>query len=762
MAGFAEELRRIPMSQGLGATLARAADYAQAQQHGEVALEHLLLALTEDDDAGQVLAASHVDLALLTADVSSYLGGLPGGGVAGQVSLALDLKRILEAAAAAASQGRRREINGAIVLAAIVGDGRSAAAHMLRSQGLTFEEAIKALQRALAPAPQPAPAPTKLEKPDAEDILATARARVQTRAAPGLPPVAPRPEPIVEPVVDVKPEPVAAKAEPVVVASKPEPLPVKADPIVDLPPVAPVAPTPSWPPEVRSSEPGTQTKAPVVDFDAVQAEIEAARYREAAQVLAPSYEPEEPAYDQTYDDAPDPGVNDFGEASRYATPLQAAPQLPMPMPPMLPPMATIPPPAPSRYAQPHAPPSPGSRWPAPVAPAWRDQQDAYRIAEEAALPPAPPSLPPPFAMEHGGASMAPLPPVEARWDEPPHPAAPAGTQHGWPGPDLTANPAGYDQRHQPYDGRHDMEFGAHFPPPAPPPMSWPEMSGPDMTGAGMSGPGPGALDHSSPNAFAHNGHGYVEAGPQPDHGYGGEQQNYDPSWPHQEAAPHWGEAGDGSAGYADEGGPSLPAVTLPLQESGGPADRQPAARARRRRSADRPTAGHMGESIPRKMRVNAASSVDVRLTKAEFLGLLDGLSEETDYGVETGCLSVKLRAPDGQFMIDPVSPETQWADVDAGFGTSDSVSWRWTVTPLKSGRRRLQLAVSVRTPSVAGPAAVTALPEQIITVRVGRNYGRGLAKLLGWIAIAVVGGLFAKYGLPLLDPVIAEVLKLMK
>ena len=65
-----------------------------------------------------------------------------------------DLKRILEAAAAAASQGKRREINGAIVLAAIVGEGRSTSAHMLRAQGMTFEEAIKALQRSQLAAAQ--------------------------------------------------------------------------------------------------------------------------------------------------------------------------------------------------------------------------------------------------------------------------------------------------------------------------------------------------------------------------------------------------------------------------------------------------------------------------------------------------------------------------------------------------------------------------------------------------------------------------------
>jgi neural Wiskott-Aldrich syndrome protein len=187
VAGITETLKRIPMSQGLMGTLARAAEYAQAQQHGEVALEHLLLALTEDSDAVPVLEASHVDLSLLTADVSQYLGGIEPQAVA-----------VLEAAAAAASQGRRREINGAIVLAAIVGDGRSSAAHMLRGQGLTFEEAIKALQRAMAAPVAPAlpsAAPAQMARPvamaptgpvDSEDILATARQRVQLRAAPGL------------------------------------------------------------------------------------------------------------------------------------------------------------------------------------------------------------------------------------------------------------------------------------------------------------------------------------------------------------------------------------------------------------------------------------------------------------------------------------------------------------------------------------------------------------------------------------------------
>src|SRR5262245_37272047 len=138
-----DELGRIPMSPFLTATLTRAAEYATAQFHREVTLEHLLLALAEDPEASVVLKSSNVDLARLTAEVSDYLGHSierVDPSEAQPVVISSDLRRVLEAAAAAAQQGRRREINGAIVLAAIVGDGKSTAAHFLRNQGLTFEE----------------------------------------------------------------------------------------------------------------------------------------------------------------------------------------------------------------------------------------------------------------------------------------------------------------------------------------------------------------------------------------------------------------------------------------------------------------------------------------------------------------------------------------------------------------------------------------------------------------------------------------------
>lgn len=153
VANVLEELGQIPMSPYLVTTLGRATDYASQQSHRFVSLEHLLLALTEDPEASIVLRTSDVDIAQLTTEVSNHLGQQNDRVSANETpaqTISEELRRVLGAAAAAAQQGRRREINGAIVLAAIVGDGKSAAAHILRTQGLTFEEAIRALQRAVS------------------------------------------------------------------------------------------------------------------------------------------------------------------------------------------------------------------------------------------------------------------------------------------------------------------------------------------------------------------------------------------------------------------------------------------------------------------------------------------------------------------------------------------------------------------------------------------------------------------------------------
>ena len=226
---LAEELSSIPMSTHLGQSLERAHRFAREQSHRAVTLEHLLLALTEDAEAALILEAANIELGRLSTEVSGYLGRMPedmrGEGSA-EPRPDGELLRVLQAAASAAKQSRRRQIDGAIVLAAMVGDGKTPAAGLLKALGMTFEEAIRALQRAntkvrLKPTlkASPAPATPKADaaaEPDdaeqsaqtpaessqaasagepstdaarapqsAEDILAAARTRIQRRTGMG-------------------------------------------------------------------------------------------------------------------------------------------------------------------------------------------------------------------------------------------------------------------------------------------------------------------------------------------------------------------------------------------------------------------------------------------------------------------------------------------------------------------------------------------------------------------------------------------------
>jgi hypothetical protein len=218
---IADLLQSIPMSPSLSESFGRAGEFARQQSHRALLLEHLLLAFTEDPDASGVLRACNVDISRLGTDVSGYLGGLledmraPPGTEPGPDP---ELLRVMEAARQAAQQSRRRAIDGAIVLAAIVGDGKTPAAGLLKAHGMTFDEAIRTLQKASAqarskqyapsatrtPAEKPAvqetekePAPPSPERPASpggsappppsgqavDDMLAAARARIQQRSA---------------------------------------------------------------------------------------------------------------------------------------------------------------------------------------------------------------------------------------------------------------------------------------------------------------------------------------------------------------------------------------------------------------------------------------------------------------------------------------------------------------------------------------------------------------------------------------------------
>ena len=518
---IADEVGRIAMSSNLGESVTRAVGFTRAQSHSEVTLEHMLLALAEDPDAGLVLAASNVDLSRLVTDVSGYLSRLEDPGATGsdaEPAVSSALLRILEAAAAAAKGGQRREINGAIVLAAIVGDGKSPAAHILRSQGLTFEDAIRAIQRGAG-----APPTVRSDSGGTNTDNIPASARIGATPQEQAPPQ-------VEPPVSYEPKP----AEEAGAAIEEAP--------------------PSFAqPEVQSEK----------DEDSVVA----AASPDAAEVSEPLLEAE---------------------------------------PPHMPSSAPFPPPVPI----PSAPPEPAAQ------PSW---------------------TPPPAPM---GAPRA-----------QPDPTGPAPAQ-----PAVAPSSAPAVER------------------PGPPPLApWPEARGP------------------------------------------------------REAAPR-----------------RLASVVPNKDNAASTATGQQS------RTSTRTEIGQLVENIPRNMRVAVPVLVEVRIARRDVEALAEGLqgggAAYRHKVILTNAMSVRLRAPDGGFFIENASPETQWIEKTLLLSSDEFASWRWNVTPREKGKKRLQLIISARTVSGDGLAAETALPDQVITVRVRTNFAKSVSRWAGWAVAALVGGLLARFG----------------
>ena len=598
---YADALSWVPKSRDLATTLARAFDYAKSQLHRTVTLEHLLLALIADKDASTVLQACHVDLDRLSGDASSYVAESVERSSPGESSDPIaspELIRIVEYAAAAARQSRRREVNGAIVLAAIVGDGRSAAASMLRDQGLTFEEAIKALQK----------------------VNATARSA-------GQPPTQSAPEP-------------GHQAAPEAQSGGPEAgRPVSQEPYLGH--------------NQRNGPSGLTTE-----------DILAAARRRVATGINGTRRPEAspPVEDSVH--AQDHGRAHGQPDGRYS-PEQPEPTSARP-----------------RAEVQHGPrPKPG---PASLPPEVL-RSEIGKHGHDA--PAKGPSIPHGAQHHHQGESgdfVSPEP-------------APRGSNHVGP-PAPTLDWPSHSRTDGYYRPQVLREPDAKRPPPPP------RMPGQPVQGAGQAHP------------------------PPPPH-YRREQSPWSEPTPPPFAPGEPPLSGSRSSQHG-----ARPKATPGHEVS----------------TATEAFAGQLVENIPRRMTAHVPELIEISIAKAEVKALAGRLQGSgTAYRhdvVVTKAMSVRLRAPEGGFWIEMASPETQWIENTLGLLSDDYASWRWIVTPQRRGRARLQLIVSARTVGADGLAAETALPDQVVEVKIRTNYHKTAVQWGGWIAAAGLGAILARFG----------------
>jgi ATP-dependent Clp protease ATP-binding subunit ClpA len=144
------------LSRNLEKTLHRALAYANERRHEYATLEHLLLALTEDQDAVAVLRACTVDIEKLRRDLSGYVDNELVNLVSNHVEDAkptASFQRVLQRAAIHVQSSGREEVTGANVLVAMFAERESHAVYFLQEQDMTRFDAVNYISHGIAKAP---------------------------------------------------------------------------------------------------------------------------------------------------------------------------------------------------------------------------------------------------------------------------------------------------------------------------------------------------------------------------------------------------------------------------------------------------------------------------------------------------------------------------------------------------------------------------------------------------------------------------------
>ena len=144
------------LSRNLEQTLHRALAYANARHHEYATLEHLLLALTEDQDAVAVMRACGVDLELLRQELSHYIDSEMQNLVhpaAEEAKPTSSFQRVLQRAAIHVQSSGREEVTGANVLVALFSERESNAVFFLQEQEMTRYDAVNYISHGIAKVP---------------------------------------------------------------------------------------------------------------------------------------------------------------------------------------------------------------------------------------------------------------------------------------------------------------------------------------------------------------------------------------------------------------------------------------------------------------------------------------------------------------------------------------------------------------------------------------------------------------------------------
>src|SRR5690554_3947861 len=143
-------------SRSLEQSLHRALALANERRHEYATLEHLLLALIDDQDAAAVMRACNVNLDELRRSIVDYIDGELDNLVTGydeDSKPTAGFQRVIQRAVIHVQSSGREEVSGANVLVAIFAERESHAAYFLQEQQMTRYDAVNYISHGIAKRP---------------------------------------------------------------------------------------------------------------------------------------------------------------------------------------------------------------------------------------------------------------------------------------------------------------------------------------------------------------------------------------------------------------------------------------------------------------------------------------------------------------------------------------------------------------------------------------------------------------------------------
>ncbi|MDI9348513.1 MAG: ATP-dependent Clp protease ATP-binding subunit ClpA [Candidatus Symbiobacter sp.] len=175
------------LSRRLEKSLHKALDFANQRRHEYATLEHLLLALTEDQDAVAVFRACGVDLEQLKRDLLHYietdLANLVGARPE-EAKPTAGFQRVVQRAVIHVQSSGRAEVTGANVLVALFSERESHAVFFLQEQKMSRFDAVNYISHGITKAAGSAERPDRAETRRVRDANANAEEEVTAERPP--------------------------------------------------------------------------------------------------------------------------------------------------------------------------------------------------------------------------------------------------------------------------------------------------------------------------------------------------------------------------------------------------------------------------------------------------------------------------------------------------------------------------------------------------------------------------------------------------